>query len=71
MGLRKIAFRGELQGEVGVNSIEIQQPGVLKKAKALHVSVGKSRAARGRGRSRVWAVDGWLTCLETLFGHAA
>jgi hypothetical protein len=32
MGLRKIAFRGELQGEVGVNSIEIQQPGVLKKA---------------------------------------
>jgi hypothetical protein len=36
----KIAFSRELQGELGVNSIEIQQIGVLEKAKALHVSVG-------------------------------
>jgi hypothetical protein len=69
--LGKIALRGERQGKIGVNSIEIQHPGVLKKAQALHVGVGKSRAARGRRRSRVWAVDGWLTCLKTLFGHAA
>lgn len=44
MELGKIAFSGELKGEFGVNSVEIQQPGVLEKAEALHVSIGESRA---------------------------
>ena len=42
MGLSLIAFRWELHGKGGVDSIEIQQIGVLENAKALKVSVGES-----------------------------